>query len=327
LWLKKQFVLDSNEEYFHITPCAITGKNMGVLLPVVDCEEDINASINNWLDMREQLIEQIRRGIPRTNGFCENCAEIYFDTWDEVKDFTNFSISIYPSPCNLKCRYCLYWKSGALNARGLEQAVTKVEQVFNELRKRELLANTFTIYLCSGEYSVHPYKQIIQKLFKDGHILGLTNSVIYDETLAQKLKDGLSTLIISVDAGTHDTYERLRGVDAFEKVCENIKRYTKCGNVRIKYILLKDINDNDNDWQGVIDFLHSIKHNELEIATDSVKTIHNERNREILPGLARFMRTLRAENIEPAKVDFYLCPDDVKELRTLLGKDFQYNWR
>jgi wyosine [tRNA(Phe)-imidazoG37] synthetase (radical SAM superfamily) len=324
-WLMEQFIVDTSPDYYHIMACAITGKNMCSPAPYIDYAENPDNSIDKWLDMRNQLLEQIKYNqSPTIKNFCKGCREICHDVWNHTK-FTNFSLSIYPSPCNLRCKYCNYFQKNELFTN--DEYLLRAKQIFTRVRERGLLSDEFTIYLCSGEFTANHRKDIIKEIFSDGHILGLTNGVVFDETLAEKLEDGVSCLVISMDAGTRETYKELRGADAFERVCRNIERYTKYGNVRIKYILLKDVNDNELDWNGVVDFLHSINHTELEIATDSVKTINKIHNEDILPALAKFMKKLKSEKINPTQVDFYLSPDDVEILKGHLGDDFQYNWR
>lgn len=54
----------------------------------------------------------------------------------------------------------------------------------------------------------------------------------------------------SVDAGTVETFRKVKGVDGFDRVCENLREYAKHGPVILKYILLDGINHTDQDLKG-----------------------------------------------------------------------------
>jgi GT2 family glycosyltransferase/Flp pilus assembly protein TadD len=80
-----------------------------------------------------------------------------------------------------------------------------------------------------------------------------TNSIQYSEYLAEALRNGLCSIRTSVDAGTRETYKRVKGVDKFDQVWDSLKKYRLAGtNVIVKYIIF-NYNSNKADVNGFID--------------------------------------------------------------------------
>ena len=64
---------------------------------------------------------------------------------------------------------------------------------------------------------------------------------------------------VSIDAGTRETFHKIKGVDGFERVCENLQEYHKAGCVTLKYIFLPGINDKKEDIDGFVDLCIELK--------------------------------------------------------------------
>ena len=65
-----------------------------------------------------------------------------------------------------------------------------------------------------------------------------TNSVRYSEAITNFLKKGLIKITTSVDAGTPETFNKVRGRPKFLNVFENLKRYSQ---INPKYVIIKYI--------------------------------------------------------------------------------------
>ena len=67
--------------------------------------------------------------------------------------------------------------------------------------------------------------------------------------------------IVSPDCGNRDLYKKIKRVDAFDKVVENLKKYTQVqpsnSNVQLKYIVIPTLNDNFDDLKEFIDLAKS----------------------------------------------------------------------
>ena len=73
---------------------------------------------------------------------------------------------------------------------------------------------------------------------------------------------------MSLDSGTRKTFAQIKGVDCFDKVKNNIRKYSKNGRVVLKYIILPNVNDNIDDIKGFLSFAK-------EIGTDSIEIVRN----------------------------------------------------
>jgi molybdenum cofactor biosynthesis enzyme MoaA len=61
-----------------------------------------------------------------------------------------------------------------------------------------------------------------------------------------------------LDAGTRETFKKIKGIDAFARVCENLRRYAEHGNVEVKYIFMNGVNDSNGDIEGFADACNEI---------------------------------------------------------------------
>ena len=92
-----------------------------------------------------------------------------------------------------------------------------------------------------------------------------SNAINYSEKIAQLLKENKASLTTSLDAGTSETFKKVRGVNQFEKVFTNIKRYYNASpeNVVIKYIFTAEEN---SSFEEIIEFKKQIFNRGLEKA-------------------------------------------------------------
>lgn len=160
--------------------------------------------------------------------------------------------------CNFKCCYCTYGEG--LNTYQREDNVLQILQQVADVLPIEQVS-----YAC-GELTVSPFRNEIIELWKRKKWKGrvLTNAAVYCEGLAELLSEGLVSLNCSIDAGTAETFARIKRVNCFDRVIGNIKKYSETGgSVILKYILLEGVNDNEADIEGFIKLTHSINANAI----------------------------------------------------------------
>ena len=79
---------------------------------------------------------------------------------------------------------------------------------------------------------------------------GLDESTRYtrEQAIEKALKLGAMSIVVSTDAGSEETYEKVKQVKCYKKVWENIRKYNKAAKeknlVMVKYILIPGFNDN-----------------------------------------------------------------------------------
>src|SRR5690349_9234626 len=117
--------------------------------------------------------------------------------------------------CNSRCATCDIWRNPRRNMR--MELVESVAGTFRELGVRWVL-------LSGGEAMQHPQWPEIARRFKDegAHVMLLTNGLLLRKQASDVLAN-VDEVIVSLDGGTAETYEAIRGVDAFDLVMDGIR--------------------------------------------------------------------------------------------------------
>lgn len=142
--------------------------------------------------------------------------------------------------CNLTCMYCIP------RNRGLHERMRSV-RVFpavKQLADHGLLDPRLHVDWSGGEPMLAPdFAETSSFMASIGATQALfTNAVVLSEVALAWIPDSLSRMYVSVDAGTRETYRRIKGRDAFETVWAHIKRYVQAGGRRVlaKMVLLPE---------------------------------------------------------------------------------------
>jgi MoaA/NifB/PqqE/SkfB family radical SAM enzyme len=117
--------------------------------------------------------------------------------------------------CNSRCVTCDIWRNPRRN-----MSLDLVEDIagsFRELQVRWVL-------LSGGEAMQHPHwPQIAQRFRAEGtYVMLLTNGLLLRKQAAETLAS-VNEVIVSLDGGTAQTYQAIRGVDAFDLVLDGIR--------------------------------------------------------------------------------------------------------
>ena len=76
----------------------------------------------------------------------------------------------------------------------------------------------------------------------------------------------------SLDSGTRETYKKIKQVDCLDKVVENLKKYPlEKANLRLKYIFLEGVNDNEEDVNGFYNIVKEVNCKAIMISSDRCK--------------------------------------------------------
>lgn len=116
--------------------------------------------------------------------------------------------------CNSRCVTCDIWHNPR---RNMPLALAdSIAQTCPELGTRWVL-------LSGGEAMQHPeWPRIAQRFRAEGtHVMLLTNGLLLRKQ-ADDVLQSVDEVIVSLDAGTAATYERIRGVDAFDLILDGI---------------------------------------------------------------------------------------------------------
>lgn len=123
--------------------------------------------------------------------------------------------------CNSRCISCDYWRHGA---RDIDLA--GVQKLLPDLRR----LGTRVALLSGGEPLIHPeWQGIAATLRTAGLRLWLLTSGLSLAKYPARVAELFDTVTVSLDGTTAATYEAIRGLDAFDRVCQGIRAVADAG--------------------------------------------------------------------------------------------------
>jgi len=248
-----------------------------------DYSGDIGHDFSRIMDKCEKTISLWRN---QKATMCDGCTILKEGLWPRNTEFSSLSIygGFKSEHCNFKCFYCDATDNLLLAKE--RDSITIVDAIKEFIT---VVGHTnFTVSLSAGEITVSPYKEEVFKLLRRLNMKTsvFSNGYIFDENIYDMLCSKQASLDISIDAGTRDTFYKIKRVDGFERVVKNISKYYKSGGrIELKYIIIEGVNDNSNDISNFLSLCQSYatsvristnKFNYKEnLKTETLGLIHN----------------------------------------------------
>ena len=131
-------------------------------------------------------------------------------------------VTLYLSErCNSRCVTCDYWRHGIKDA-----SLASVQRLLPALAE----LHTRAVLLSGGEPLMNPeWREIAALLKSRGLGLWLLTSGLSLAKHAQRAGELFDSITVSLDGTRASTYAAIRGVDAFDKVCEGIRAVASAG--------------------------------------------------------------------------------------------------
>jgi sulfatase maturation enzyme AslB (radical SAM superfamily) len=214
--------------------------------PQIKRTGNLESDMYLYVAVLTQLIEDIKNGKPIVCDGCKMLREDCYPIVPALPKAINLSTCFGKDKCNFNCIYC-------------GQKV--FNRIKNEMTAYDIFADCVTshrelaIFWNAGEITINPHCEKILDLWLDNNICGqiCTNASIYNSKLASVLRYTDTTLNVSVDAGTRETFARVKGVDCFEKVVGNLDKYADFANaIYLKYIFCHEMNFTNDDILGFL---------------------------------------------------------------------------
>lgn len=123
--------------------------------------------------------------------------------------------------CNSRCKTCDIWKNPRRN-----MSMPLVDELVAQAQDLK----TRWVLLSGGEAMQHPEWQEIARRFRSVgvRVMLLTNGLLVRKQI-DLVSQSIDDLILSLDGGKAETYEHIRGVDAFELVLDGIRMAHEAG--------------------------------------------------------------------------------------------------
>lgn len=319
--------------YLQFFPTALSKCcNLGVIDAFL-CEwyikdRPLEKSVDNFLEKRLYYMEESKKG--RIPLRCRDCSFLSPLPLSKGTDelLTQFIVSDHAF-CNADCVYC-----GDACSIPRRKSVIPVEDRYagiiyalERLQQKGVLDPHAVIQFAGGEITINPYKNKIYKVLK--HIISqlpelqlqiFSNCFIYDQEIANILAlSRLSFLQCDLDAGTPETYIKVKGFHKFDTVCNNLKRYIQYGTVKLKYVVLPGWNDSQADYEGTIALLKELGISELTLSPEFNLSRNGSRAeiRETLYATARFIVLLEQNKIQFLMPEMFWKKEDIAVIQRL----------
>jgi MoaA/NifB/PqqE/SkfB family radical SAM enzyme len=132
------------------------------------------------------------------------------------------------------------------------------------------LAHDCIISIASGDIAIHPRCDEFINAIINSELGGVLHStcVVFSEKISSLIKLPNWVLNKSLDAGTRETYAKVKGKNVFDTVVENIKRYSvNGGNIQLKYIIMLE-NSNEEDLKGFAGICDIVRPQNIQLSGD-----------------------------------------------------------
>ncbi|MEO5338920.1 MAG: radical SAM protein [Magnetococcus sp. MYC-9] len=229
---------------------------------------------------KQAMIDRINAGVQTD---CTGCPFLEKRQWSAVAEERFDTLSIeHHSKCNMRCQYCSDTYHGDKSANydliAFLRRLVAEERIAGDLRvawgggEPTLLENFSELLDCVAD----ELKPKGQRFF--------SNAINFSEPIARLLETDRAELVTSVDAGSVETFRKVRGVNQYRKVLTHLKRYFDRAprNVLIKYILTED----NHSIAEITGFVRDIQHEGLAGASFLVSTNFKEEDVSPERGLA-----------------------------------------
>lgn len=304
--MKKSYKCEKLEKTIHFLPsrvafCCSNAQGAST--------EELNFShidFNNIEQKRKSFIQALKQGIipKECTGCCDyketepqSLLQKIFPAKDNNKIKIQHIIIDHYKQCECNCIYC----SGKLLYPNTTQNY-EILPIIKELYKRNCIdRENLLVEFQGGNLSLlKEFKALMEEFNKENatRYIFLTNNIKYVEEIEQYGNQPESIISISLDAGTRETYKRIKGVDAFDIVVENIQKYRQNTQLLIflKYIILEGENDNLEELKHFLEIAKEVNTNgEVSLEIDYRKMFMNNPEEFKIPQIYYDMFNLAEE--------------------------------
>lgn len=301
------------------------GRGLPVLL------ENYHGELIDWENLFKIKAKRIEAQKQATIYDCEGCYRLsdYNFTGEEKISELHFS---HCRACNAKCIYCSEeYSGGFLNYDTYPVIKDLIEKGYHKGGGEATMEG--------GEPTLmQHFDELVHLLTSNGTSIRVhTSGIKFSPTVAEALTNRQGKIVISLDSSCSETFKKIKQVDAFEKVCENIKKYSHAANgntsdIIIKYILVPGYNDNIKEIKNFFKLLNKLGISTVALDIE-VKYAMKYNNKDVSPHIYflvdYFENLAKKYNMQLLKYSFlsYVLNNRTIEKAKYLNNDILFNFR
>lgn len=300
-------------------------------MPTVPWLDDQKETLDNFLKMRDDLIKEINEnpdGSP-----CKGCSILCDTVCPAEYRIDDYVMATAPkSLCNFKCSYCYAGHFGDINIHEDNRRKCEPDKriaLAREMERRGIIHPSFTtLHFSDGEICVDPKRGGLYALADEyNNSWFYTNGSIFSEEIADLMRRKKASIHISIDSGTSETFRKIKGVDAYEKVCDNLRKYAEVDNKRItlKYIYLPGINSYKEDIDGFVELCNKINPLRCNINVDAVSERKDLSDEDLNLIAYMIVRLLESRQIVDISGSLFFSDSEKKKIAEYADKKIKNN--
>lgn len=283
---------------------------------------DFPDTMKKWYEFNNRLISRLR-SLQKTN--CDGCSILKWDYYTNkiaVKRIglaSDFSDSV----CNFNCTYCLAGNDLHTRAEKKYSLVDVLTYIHTYIHESTTFIDkdNLSINVASGEIGVLKNREIIFYLIDSiGCKVGVnSNASIELPQISYLAKlNRLNYLIVSLDCGLRRTFAEIKGVDLFNKVIQNLKRYCRSGvPIILQYIFLPDVNDDLINIERFVQLAKSINAS-IAISNDET-TCGNPLPQNTLASILALINNCIYNSINFFLIEHFFLSSDLRKIRGFIS--------
>ena len=211
------------------------GSGMPKLIP------DFNGGPIDWeklFKIKHDRIKQQKEAIINECKGCEFLSDYEYKMEKKISDFQFSQCKL----CNSRCVYCA--------PKGTFDPGYNVYPIIKDLIEKGYYKPGGEAIFQGGEPTLMTnFEELVDLLASNGSRLRiLTSAIKFSPKIEEYIAKDNCLVVISIDSGCRQTYKKVKLVDKFDVVCNNIEKYARAVkdpyNLMIKYIIVPGINDN-----------------------------------------------------------------------------------
>ncbi len=179
---------------------------------------------------------------------CEGCIYLEEKDWDDNHTKISTINLDYWTKCNSRCRYCFTmsnkWKYNFFRNYNFLP-------ILKDMIEKDILSpKNGVVSFGGGEVTLlKEFDEVLELFINQGFpkIIIHSSAIKYSKSIERGLEKGCVQLIVSVDAGSKSMHKKIKQVNSYDKVINNLQEYAKHqkypNQVRSKYIVVPGFND------------------------------------------------------------------------------------